>query len=201
MLSKKIVASITFVFGLVGNVSAMVVYENGSVGNVSGGHNPFTQQVVNQNFTLGQNAFVNSFTYNAMTRASTLPVTNVYITFSQSGNTIYSGNHSVANTAIVGSVYGFNLTDYTVNLPGVSLAAGTYTLGLQVSPNQFEQHWSIVQGGPVSSDGFSHYFRLESNGAANVPEPTSIALLGLGMAGAAFARRRRNGARSSASLN
>lgn len=193
MKSSKIFAAAALAITFMSNASATVVYENGTDGNFRGGNNPFTYRVVTTEFTLAQAATVTSFTYNAFTTGDTLPVSNVFLNFSQDGANVYTGNLSVANTNVIGRMYGYDLTDYTVNLPSVSLAAGTYLMGIQVSPNQWNQHWSIINGsGALSDDGRRYYFRLESNAAASaVPEPSSIALLLLGVAGVVVARRKK----------
>jgi len=194
MFANKIFAAAALSVAMLSNASAGVVYENGTDGAFIGGNNPFNYTVVTQAFTLGQTSTFNSLIYNAYTTASNNPINNVFVSISQGGSTIYSGNFGVANTAKIGSANNYyDLTDYTVNFSNVTLNAGTYTLGLMVSPLQTNEHWSIIQGaGPVASDGFSHYFRLEANAqGASVPEPTGIALLGLAFAGMFLARRRK----------
>ena len=178
--------------------SAAVVFENGTDGDFWGGNNPFTYQVVTNSFSLSQNAVLTSLTYNAFTTDYTVPVTNVLVNFYENdsgnlGNLLFSQSFGVASSSVIGTSWGYNLTDYTVNLPSFSLSAGNYFLGLQVSPTQWDQHWSIVgnpaAGGEFGSDGLAHYFRLESN-PSSVPEPSSLLLLGLGIFGLGVARRK-----------
>jgi len=56
-------------------------------------------------------------------------------------------------------------------------------------------HWSTTwvypNGGGGQSGGLSHGFALGRGATTNVPEPGTLALLGLGMLGVVFARRRR----------
>lgn len=184
-----------------GSANAAILFENGIDGDFWGGNNPFTYQLVTDDFALGSNSTLSSLTYNAFTTSSTVPVTNVLVDiFANNGGSIgtllYTGNFAVANQQVIGNDgYYYDFTDYTVNLPGWSLAAGDYFLGLLVSPQQWDQHWSIpnVTFGQTGSDGFDHYFRLEGTVSA-VPEPETYAMLliGLGLLGFSVSRRKQN---------
>jgi len=191
---KKFLLGAVVAFGMTSAANAGVVFESGVDGDFWAGNNPFTYQVVTQGFSLGSDISFNSLTYNAFTvQGTTVPVTNVFVEFlDSSSNLLFSGNFSVASTNVIGGNGYYDYTDYMVNLPTLSLAAGDYTLGLQVSPEQWEEHWSIPNNPlvPDASDGIAHYFRLESNVAA-VPEPSTWAMLMLGFAGVGFMAYRR----------
>lgn len=192
---NNVVACIALAIGLVTTAHATVVYESGTDGAFVSGNNPFTYQIVTQKFSLTANSNIDSLTYNAFTTNSTVPVTNVLVNFYASNGTtpgalLFSGNFGVANSVVIGGNGSYDFTDYTVNLPGVSLLAGDYFLGLLVSPQQWDQHWSIINWNHSNygSDGFDHYFRLESG--SDVPEPVSIALLGAALIGMTYLRQR-----------
>jgi PEP-CTERM motif len=183
------------------SASAGVVYENGTDGTFRSGNNPFTYQLVTQNFTLGSDAVVRSLTYDAFTRPGTLPVNDVLVKFYANnggviGNELFSGHFGVANQKVIGGNGYYSFTDFGVNLGDVSLAAGNYFLGLEVGPQQWDMHWSIAapsNAGVSASDGSGHYFRLDDTavGVAAVPEPETYAMMlaGLGLMG--FVARRR----------
>jgi hypothetical protein len=174
--------------------NATVVFSNGVDGDFWGGNNPFTYEVVTQPFTLDNATTFNSITYNAYTvSGDTAPVTNVFVELlNSSNNIVLLGNYQVASTAVIGGDGYYQFTDYTVNLPTVSLAAGQFALGLQVSPTQWNEHWSIPNGNLANgSDGLPHYFRLESV-TTGVPEPGAWALMLAGFAGLGFVGYRRN---------
>ena len=185
----KMIHVYTAVLMLATSVSACasVVYENGIDGGGQGGNNPFTRQLVTQNFTLANNAVVNSLTFNAYTAANTVPTTDVLVKFFSTNNQalgaeLFSGHFNVAEQSVVGGDGYYSYTDFSVNLPSVSLAAGNYFLGLQVGPTQWNMHWSLANNsnsGVGASDGGAHYFRLDDAaiGVAEVPEPASYALV------------------------
>lgn len=182
--------------------NAAVVFENGTNGNFWGGNNPFTYQLVTNGFSLAQDSVLTSLTYNAFTTASTVPVSNVLVNLYQNsagslGSLLFSQNLTISDVQLTGYLAGYELTDYSINLPNLALTAGNYFLGLQVSPSQWDMHWSLVSNpaatGQQGSDGYAHYFRLESNLATNIPEPSSLLLLSLGLLslGTASWRKRR----------
>lgn len=176
------------------SASATVVYENGIDLNPWGANNPFTSRLVTQNFTLANDAVVNSLTFNAYTADDTVPTTDVLVKFFMTdgdamGAELFSGHFNVADQSVVGGDGYYSYTDFSVNLPSVTLTAGNYFLGLQVGPSQWNMHWSFANTpnpGVVASDGGSYYFRLEdaAMGAtvAAVPEPESYALVCGGLA-------------------
>jgi hypothetical protein len=60
-------------------------------------------------------------------------------------------------------------------------------------------HWSIPSAGSIGytgTDGFDHYFRLDSSQVAAVPEPETYAMMlaGLGLIGFAARRRKQQAA-------
>jgi hypothetical protein len=181
-----------------GAAHSSVLFENGVNNSFYSGNNPFTYMMVTDDFVLGQAATVNNLTYNAFTTLDTLPVTNVQVSIFANnagavGGLLYQGDFGVASQQVTGTDWSYDYTDYTVNVGSWNLAAGSYFLGLQVSPEQWDQHWSIPHQtfGKTGSDGFDHYFRLEGTVAA-VPEPESYALLlaGLGLMGAVVRRQK-----------
>lgn len=179
--------------------SAAVIYENGTLNDFCCGNNPFAYQLVADDFILSSGGTIGSITYNAFTTGATVPVTNVHVEIfadnaGSLGSQLFSGNFSVAQQQVTGNFYGYyDLTDYTVNVPFWNLAAGHYWLGLQVDPTQWDMHWSIPNSGTgyTGTDGWDHYFRLDSSQVGAVPEPETYAMLlaGLGLLG--FAARRR----------
>lgn len=198
-LNHFVVAAFALVSGM--SASAAVVYENGTDGSFAGGNNPFTYQFVTQNFTLGADTVVRSLTYNAYTTASTVPVTDVLVSFFSNDNgavgaELFSGHFEIASQSVIGGDDYYSFTDFGVNLPAVALAAGNYFVGLEVGPTQWDMHWSIAgqsNAGVSASDGSGHYFRLEDNrvGVAAVPEPETYALMLGGLAMMGFVARRR----------
>lgn len=200
-ITKTLVAAAAIIAG---NAHAGVVFENGTHNGIWGGNNPFTYMVATNSFALTSKESLTSVTYNAFTAADTVPVTNVLVDFyannnNQLGALLFTGNFSVSSQQSTGTNGSYTLVDYTVNLPNVQLDAGAYFLGLEVSPNQWNEHWSIVNNadasGAIASDGYAKYFRLEGNAVSAVPEPASNAMMLMGLLGLALAVRRRGAKR------
>jgi hypothetical protein len=192
---------------------AAVVYNNNPSGNQQyGGNNPEANgNYVAQDFSLSQNTTLQGFIFNAYTTNQTIPITavnlNIYSDVANApGVLLDQGTFSVSYSASTGTVSGYTLMDYGVNLPSWSLAAGTYFLALNVQPNQGDMHWTISNSSPLPGNNFistsgvsgtftgynsDHDFRLTDTPVSAVPEPSTWAMMILGFTGIGFMAYRR----------
>ena len=109
-----------------------------------------------------------------------------------------SANKGLTMAAVTGGLGSFscdgggNCADtLTVKLAGTVSKAGfqdtifTATLGLSGSCNSLD---NVVCNGPVSG---GYTYSISANGRSTAPEPGSLALIGVALAGMAFLRRRK----------
>jgi hypothetical protein len=180
----------------------------------AGGFNLFSHDgvYVAQDFNLTGAATLTSFTFNAYTDGATVPVTAINLAIyadnaGMVGGELLRGTFSLAGAPVfTESLYGFDLYDFTVDLPAWDLAGGNYWLGLNVGPAQPDLHWSVPgdnlglgqTGSPYPGwigDGmgnaasyangydWEHVFRFEGTAVVGVPDHGATAfLLGLGLA-------------------
>lgn len=178
-----------------------------------GGNNPFSydSQFIANEFNLLADSTVTSVVFNSHTNLNTVPITNVALKFyTDNAGTldteVFSGNFAAVDLGVTGSTAGYTLKDFRVDLPGVSLAAGTYWLGMRADPAQWAMHWTVAESDTFASDGlqgdhdgnagsyykydFQHVFTINGTVSA-VPEPETYGMLlaGLGLLGVAARRR------------
>lgn len=193
---------------------ANTVFTNG-LHNAGGGNNPFSYDnvFVAQDFQLSSATNLDSVTFNAYTTANTVPITSIQVKIygnnsGSVGSELFSGVFSQDSAVFTESAFGYDLYDFTALLPNWNLGAGSYWLGLQVNPSQWDMHWSITNSSPslygsyygnnagdasaYTGYGFEHVFRLTgSDATGNVPDSTSSSvLLVVSLFGLALARRR-----------
>ncbi|MDT9000294.1 PEP-CTERM sorting domain-containing protein [Paucibacter sp. APW11] len=123
------------------------------------------------------------------------------------GAVLASGQGSVINSRqSVGSNYGLDLVEEGFSLPSISLAAGNYFFAVQAVSSDFQTYLATANGGgafETHNGGVNWSSTYAGNSAvavslfgadaARLPEPTSLALVGLALAGVASVRRRKQG--------
>jgi len=203
---NAVFASVVLSVSSIGN--AALIYEQ-DISNVATGHDPFTYKFAYDDFTLNANYSIDTITVNAFANVGFSDnIGNMdweirSVVGSIPGSILYSGNISAVVKTDTGLDFsGWDLVDYTIDIANINLPSGSYFLGLKANLAEnvhitlINDPVNISQALVANDTGYSSYwhgkdfaFRLEGV-ATSVPEPVSLVLFGLGLAGVRFSRKR-----------
>ncbi len=169
-----------------------------------------------ENFVLAQSSTVESLTFGAWTRKSS-DISGLSVNWSiwndggstPSGSALYSGTVEpvLNNLGVVQSNNDFDRVEYVLDVADFSLDAGTFWVSFEVDLTTAASaiYWAYTTDGDVdkaskrSNRDWTPYYGAYGNrddgqvfsvlGTSTIPEPTSIALLGLGLAGIGWRRK------------
>ena len=157
-------------------------------------------------FTLSDSAIIDSLSFTAAVEQDPLSVQGIdWRIFTDGGNvpdSLIAGADDLSYS-IGAPIIGSNFTHYefSIDITNLALAAGTYWVGFQVDTPEWDIYWSpgvnsLQTAEQFSSSGawspgyaFGSSTALKVTGVSQVPEPSILALMGLGLAGIGYGGR------------
>ena len=207
----KRLAGVALALGMAHGAQALTVFNNGAPNQVSGVN--MSSNVVAEDFTLLAATNITNFRFWSIQDLASAYTGTLQVTvYSDAGGTpggvaVASATSSPAATA-TGASTAFGYAEYVFDIPvAATLGAGTYWLAIANFPlnpiTPGDMLWETTSGGLGSTakylqgaswiDALEHLaFRVDGTlvGGGNVPEPSTLALLAVALAGAAVMRRR-----------
>jgi len=202
-----------FVLAVAGRAhAAPFFYDNGAPNQANG--NEMTAWIQAEDFLLGSSTTLTGVRFWDVEQAPSYQGSITWQIYDDGGGmpgtSLYSGTASPIHSATGNVLFFGNEFQNDFGLPNIALGAGTYWLALHNGPlttmNRLEFYWETTdpnstlsaQEDPApfiedwSSNGQEHAFQLfGETGAAAVPEPTTMLLVGTGLAAAIRQRRRK----------
>lgn len=213
MFTRKILSVLTILLISLGTSQAAVLYENGVVLPAFNGVES-TSNVVADDFAIASGGSISSAGVYMFSASGgwdgTLEYSIFYDAAGSPGALLTSGlgqNIATSDTGTDYSVYDVFLFEFDLENPFAAAAGATYWFGVHMSSDfglDFV-YWAYAFGGNthLSSGGtfdnwspgartVAFYLTGEPGGVSNVPEPTTISLLGASLLGLIWTRRKRS---------
>lgn len=210
-INRFTILPVTFLLAI--SAQAALIYDNGAPNSSSG--NEFTQWIQAEDFTLASPANIEAIRFWAFPSGGTgyagSITWRVYNDVAGApGAVLYSGSAAVTPVNEGPNAFGgYTQWRFDINTGTLALGAGTYWLGLHNGPlsttARANFYWQTTGANATSAgledidpfdsggwynNGNHHAFQLYDAALGEIPEPSTLALMGAGLAALSLFRRR-----------